>query len=102
MTKTRAHSAHQPSRAESVLHREGPAAALDEVARAIALLVVVVAVVITPIIAMLHGISTESFAAYIAPVTAITGVILGYWFGTKSGGPGMESMGQANGKGEPS
>jgi hypothetical protein len=49
--------------------------------RSIVLLLVVLAVVSMPILAMVKGLSPQSFGAYIAPVTGIAGTVVGYWFG---------------------
>src|ERR671910_3553506 len=57
-------------------------------ARSIVLLLVVLSVVAMPIIAMVSNINPETFAAYIAPVTAITGTVIGYWFGASDSQPG--------------
>lgn len=46
------------------------------------LLLVVLAVVAMPVIAILIGLSPEDFGAYIAPVTGIAGTVVGYWFGS--------------------
>lgn len=51
-------------------------------ARSIVLLLVVLAVVAMPVIAILIGLSPEDFGAYIAPVTGIAGTVVGYWFGS--------------------
>ncbi len=56
--------------------------------RSAVLLLVVLAVVATPIFAMgvggMPAVPPEQFSQYVAPVTAITGTILGYWFGRSS------------------
>jgi hypothetical protein len=52
-----------------------------EFVRAIALVVVVVAIVATPIYAMAAKVVPEDFSTYIAPVTGIAGAVIGYWFG---------------------
>jgi hypothetical protein len=57
-------------------------------ARSIVLLLVVLSVVAMPIIAMVININPETFAAYIAPVTAIAGTVIGYWFGASDRQPG--------------
>ncbi len=50
--------------------------------RGIVLYLVVLALVLMPIFGMSRwGVPAASFAQYIAPVTAIAGTILGYWFG---------------------
>jgi hypothetical protein len=50
--------------------------------RSYVLLGVVAAVVAMPLIAMFFKLDPQAFGAYIAPVTGITGTIVGYWFGT--------------------
>jgi hypothetical protein len=50
--------------------------------RSYVLLGVVAAVVAMPLIGMLLHLDPQAFGAYIAPVTGITGTIVGYWFGT--------------------
>jgi hypothetical protein len=50
--------------------------------RSYVLLGVVAAVVAMPLIGMLLDLDPQAFGAYIAPVTGITGTIVGYWFGT--------------------
>ena len=50
--------------------------------RSIVLLLVVLAVVLMPIVAITTGLDPQSFGAYIAPVTGIAGTVVGYWFGT--------------------
>jgi hypothetical protein len=49
--------------------------------RAWALMLVVLAVVATPIFAILLEVPANDFSQYIAPVTAIAGAVIGYWFG---------------------
>jgi hypothetical protein len=51
-------------------------------ARSLALYLVVLAVVLMPFTAILIGLEPEAFGAYIAPITAIAGTVVGYWFGT--------------------
>jgi hypothetical protein len=55
--------------------------------RSIVLLLVVLAVVMMPVIAIVVGLDPQAFGAYIAPVTAIAGTVVGYWFGTVERGP---------------
>lgn len=50
-------------------------------ARSFVLLLVVLAVVSMPIIAILAHLSPQDFGSYIAPVTGIAGTVVGYWFG---------------------
>ena len=50
--------------------------------RSIVLLLVVLAVVLMPIIAIVVGLNPQSFGTYIAPVTGIAGTVVGYWFGS--------------------
>lgn len=85
---------------DEVLKREvdaylkGADAATDKAARgayntrSLVLLLVVLAVVIMPLIAMASGLNPQSFGAYIAPVTGIAGTVVGYWFGTVERRPG--------------
>lgn len=49
--------------------------------RAVVLILVVLAIVIMPLIALLQGTLLNAFTQLIAPVTGIGGVIIGYWFG---------------------
>jgi lipopolysaccharide export LptBFGC system permease protein LptF len=56
--------------------------------RSLVLLLVVLAVVVMPLIAMANGLNPQSFGAYIAPVTGIAGTVVGYWFGTVERRPG--------------
>lgn len=60
-------------------------------ARAVALITVVVAIVATPIYAMIVAVDSQSFAAYIAPVTGIAGAVVGYWFGAKGNAESPDS-----------
>ncbi|MER7181710.1 hypothetical protein ABT404_19880 [Streptomyces hyaluromycini] len=46
-----------------------------------ALVAVVVAVVISPWVAMAANVAAEDFSMYMVPVTGIAGTIIGYWFG---------------------
>jgi hypothetical protein len=62
-----------------------------EKVRSIVLYLVVFAIVATPLVIMIlavtlprSAISPHNFTQYIAPVTAIAGTILGYWFGRES------------------
>jgi hypothetical protein len=50
-------------------------------ARTVVLLLVVLAVVAMPLVAMFIGLEPQVFGAYISPVTAIAGTVIGYWFG---------------------
>lgn len=50
--------------------------------RSIVLLLVVLAVVMMPIIAILTELDPDSFGTYIAPITGIAGTVVGFWFGT--------------------
>jgi hypothetical protein len=50
--------------------------------RSIVLLLVVLAVVSMPLLAMVQGLEPEKFGSYIAPITGIAGTVVGYWFGT--------------------
>lgn len=52
-------------------------------ARSIVLLLVVLAVVLMPIVAIIAGLSPQDFGSYIAPVIAIAGTVVGYWFGER-------------------
>jgi hypothetical protein len=49
--------------------------------RSIVLLLVVLAVVAMPLYAIWRGLSPQDFGSYMAPVTGITGTVVGYWFG---------------------
>ena len=62
-------------------------------ARSVALYLLVLAVVMMPPIAMIIGLEPEAFGSYIAPVTAIAGTVVGYWFGSggTAGRSGSES-----------
>jgi hypothetical protein len=51
--------------------------------RSIVLLLVVLAVVSMPVVAIFLNLSPEDFGSYIAPVTGIAGTVVGYWFGAK-------------------
>ena len=51
--------------------------------RSIVLLLVVLAVVLMPIVAIIAGLSPQDFGSYIAPITAIAGTVVGYWFGER-------------------
>jgi hypothetical protein len=50
--------------------------------RSIVLLLVVLAVVAMPIIAILLKLAPADFGTFIAPVTGIAGTVVGYWFGS--------------------
>jgi hypothetical protein len=64
--------------------------------RSYVLLGVVAAVVAMPLIAMFFQLDPQAFGSYIAPVTGITGTIVGYWFGTVGQGTtGQSPSGQA-------
>jgi hypothetical protein len=54
-------------------------------ARTITLLFVIAAVVAMPILAIWLNIDPERFGSYIAPVTAIAGTVVGYWFSSAGG-----------------
>ena len=54
--------------------------------RSIVLFLVVLAVVATPIFAMVRHIPPTAFLQYVAPITAIAGTVLGYWFGRQDQG----------------
>jgi hypothetical protein len=51
-------------------------------ARSMVLLLVVLALVLMPILAMWIGLEPETLGTYMAPITGIAGTIVGYWFGT--------------------
>jgi hypothetical protein len=56
---------------------------------------VLLGVVAMPLIAMFFKLDPQAFGAYIAPVTGITGTIVGYWFGTVGQGTtGQGTSGQ--------
>jgi hypothetical protein len=69
-------------------YEKGVAAATDRdaqrayQARSLVLLLVVLAVVTMPILAILIELDPEVFGTYMAPVTGIAGTVVGYWFGT--------------------
>ena len=64
--------------------------------RSYVLLGVVAAVVAMPLIGMIWHLDPQAFGAYIAPVTGITGTIVGYWFGTVGQGTtGQSTTGQS-------
>jgi hypothetical protein len=53
-----------------------------ELTRSVVLFLVVLAVVLTPLLAMgWLKVPPQSFSQYVAPITGITGTVLGYWFG---------------------
>ena len=60
--------------------------------RAIVLIIVVLAIVVMPILALFMGTLTGTFTQYIAPVTGIGGVIIGYWFGQSKDGSSTTRM----------
>jgi uncharacterized membrane protein len=72
---------------EIAAYLRGADAALDQDAkrsyntRSIVLLLVVLAVVLMPIIAIFVHVPPTDFGTYIAPVTGIAGTVVGYWFG---------------------
>jgi hypothetical protein len=73
-------------REEQVVARQNLLAGLQietrfDKVRSLVLFAVVCAVVVTPILAMLRKIDPQAFVQYIAPITGITGTVLGYWFG---------------------
>jgi hypothetical protein len=51
--------------------------------RNIVLLLVVLAVVLMPIVAIIAGLSPQDLGSFIAPVTGIAGTVVGYWFGER-------------------
>ncbi len=55
--------------------------------RSFVLVLVVLAVVATPIYAMARDVLPTAFLQYVAPITAISGTVLGYWFGLQDRGP---------------
>lgn len=52
--------------------------------RGMVLLLVVLAVVAMPIIAIVTDLDPSDFGTFIAPITAIAGTVVGYWFGQES------------------
>ncbi|WP_031067514.1 hypothetical protein [Streptomyces sp. NRRL WC-3742] len=46
-----------------------------------ALVAVVVAIVVSPWVAMIANVPANNFSMYMVPVTGIAGTIIGYWFG---------------------
>jgi hypothetical protein len=69
-----------PEGADSAMDREAKRAYNT---RSTVLLLVVLAVVLMPIVAIIAGLSPQDFGSYIAPVTAIAGTVVGYWFGER-------------------
>jgi hypothetical protein len=71
-------------------YSKGQVAATDKQAaraywwRGFVLLLVVLAVVAMPIIAIVTNLEPTDFGTYIAPVTGIAGTVVGYWFGQAS------------------
>jgi hypothetical protein len=51
--------------------------------RGIVILLVVVALIIAPLVAMLAHMSPTDFSALMAPITGIAGTVIGYWFGNR-------------------
>jgi len=51
--------------------------------RSIVLLLVILAVVLMPVVAIIMNLSPQDFGSYIAPVTGIAGTVVGYWFGER-------------------
>jgi hypothetical protein len=80
-------------------YRRGVASATDEQARSayvwrgFVLLLVVLAVVSMPILAILIDLEPTDFGNYIAPVTGIAGTVVGYWFGQAGREQGQHSQG---------
>jgi hypothetical protein len=70
--------------------------------RGYVLLGVVAAVVAMPLIGMLLQLDPQAFGAYIAPVTGITGTIVGYWFGTVGQGTTGQDTAQPSRRRSPS
>jgi hypothetical protein len=65
--------------ADSAIDREAKRA----YTRSTVLLLVVLAVVQMPIVAIIAGLSPQDFGSFIAPVTAIAGTVVGYWSGDR-------------------
>lgn len=71
---------------ETEAYRRGVASATDKDAvrasnaRSVVLFLVVLAVVLMPVIAIIMGLDSETFGAFIAPITGIAGTIVGFWF----------------------
>lgn len=78
MAKLKADIEHQQELRRLEIRKEST----GEIARSVVLLLVVLAVVLTPLLAMgWFKVSAQSFSQYVAPITGITGTVLGYWFG---------------------
>ncbi len=78
MAKLKADIEHQQVLRRLEIRKEST----GEIARSVVLLLVVLAVVLTPLLAMgWFKVSAQSFSQYVAPITGITGTVLGYWFG---------------------
>jgi hypothetical protein len=52
--------------------------------RSMVLLLVVLAVILYPLYAMIADETPAAFSQFIAPITAIAGTIIGYWFGSRT------------------
>ena len=70
---------HQATEREQLLSALQVETGADKM-RAGILILVVLAVVLTPVYGMFAGIKPEEFVQYITPITGITGTVLGYWF----------------------
>jgi len=76
--KLEADLAHQ----QEVARLEARKESTGELVRSVVLFLVVLAVVLTPLLAMgWLKVPPQSFSQYVAPITGITGTVLGYWFG---------------------
>ena len=53
----------------------------NAIVRGVVLIIVVIAIISTPFLAIFHGVPLDAFNEFIAPVTGIGGIIIGYWFG---------------------
>jgi hypothetical protein len=62
-------------------------AAFNTKVRALVLILVVLAIITMPMIALVEGTFLNTFNQLIAPVTGVGGVIIGYWFGQSKDDP---------------
>lgn len=66
-------------RAELAFHQSGLVRRAEGV-RGWALIAVVFAIIASPWVAIVAGVSAQDFNLYVSPVTGIAGAIIGYWF----------------------
>jgi hypothetical protein len=67
-------------------------AAQGAAVRSWVLLAIVAAIILMPVVGMLVGIQAQTFSQFIAPVTGIGGTVLGYWFGQRTSGAGLDVL----------